>query len=142
MIRLKHVSLFFIIASIFLNVQGCAEVDQSPGGVEYTIPPQPELPSGYNPKPGWATENFAVAAANPLAADAGYQILKAGGSAVDAAIAVQLVLTLVEPQSSGIGGGAFLPRWDGNELEAYKCWETAPAGAPAPGAPPGARALR
>jgi gamma-glutamyltranspeptidase/glutathione hydrolase len=129
MIRLKHVSFIFIIASIFLNVQGCAEVDQSSGGVEYTIPPQPELPSGYNPKPGWATENFAVAAANPLAADAGYQILKAGGSAVDAAIAVQLVLTLVEPQSSGIGGGAFLLTWDGNEIEAYNGREIAPAGA-------------
>jgi gamma-glutamyltranspeptidase len=66
------------------------------------------MPTGYNPKPGWATSEFAVAAANPLATDAGYQIIKAGGSAVDAAIAVQMVLTLVEPQSSGIGGGAFL----------------------------------
>jgi gamma-glutamyltranspeptidase/glutathione hydrolase len=52
-----------------------------------------------------------VAAANPLATDAGFQVLKAGGSAVDAAIAVQMVLTLVEPQSSGIGGGAFLLHW-------------------------------
>jgi len=52
-------------------------------------------------------QNVAVGGvANPLATDAGYQILKAGGSAVDAAIAVQMVLTLVEPQSSGIGGGA------------------------------------
>ena len=58
-------------------------------------------------KPGWATHTFAVAAANPLATDAGYQVLRAGGSALDAAIAVQMVLTLVEPQSSGIGGGAF-----------------------------------
>ena len=63
---------------------------------------QPEAASGYSPKPGWATTKFAVAAANPLATDAGYQILKAGGSAVDAAIAVQMVLALVEPQSSGI----------------------------------------
>jgi gamma-glutamyltranspeptidase/glutathione hydrolase len=67
----------------------------------------PKGSSGYTEKPGWATTKFAVAAANPLATDAGYQILKAGGSAVDAAIAVQMVLTLVEPQSSGIGGGAF-----------------------------------
>jgi gamma-glutamyltranspeptidase/glutathione hydrolase len=67
---------------------------------------QPEGSSGTTEKPGWATEKFAVAAANPLATDAGYQVLKAGGSAIDAAIAVQMVLTLVEPQSSGIGGGA------------------------------------
>ena len=74
----------------------------------YTVPAQPEGASGYTPKPGWATSKFAVAAANPLATDAGYQVLKAGGSAIDAAIAVQMVLSLVEPQSSGIGGGAFL----------------------------------
>jgi gamma-glutamyltranspeptidase / glutathione hydrolase len=70
-----------------------------------------------------------VAAANPLATDAGYQVLKAGGSAVDAAIAVQLVLTLVEPQSSGIGGGAFVLHWNGQMVEAYDGRETAPAAA-------------
>lgn len=63
----------------------------------YTAPTQqPEGSSGFSPKPGWATTQFAVAAANPLATDAGYQILKAGGSAIDAAIAVQMVLALVE----------------------------------------------
>jgi len=94
-------------------------------------PPQlePEGSSGWNDKPGWATEQFAVAAANPLATDAGYQVLKAGGSAVDAAIAVQLVLGLVEPQSSGIGGGAFLLHAAGNKVEAYDGRETAPAAA-------------
>ena len=70
-----------------------------------------------------------VAAANPLATEAGYQVLKAGGSAVDAAIAVQMVLTLVEPQSSGIGGGAFLLHWDGKEVQALDGRETAPAAA-------------
>lgn len=70
-----------------------------------------------------------VAAAHPLAADAGREILQAGGSALDAAIAVQMVLALVEPQSSGIGGGAFLLHWDGRELQAWDSRETAPAAA-------------
>lgn len=78
---------------------------------------------------GWQTTGFAVAAANPLATDAGYQVLKAGGNAVDAAIAIQMVLTLVEPQSSGIGGGAFLMFWDGDRVHAYDGRETTPAGA-------------
>ncbi len=90
---------------------------------------EPEGSSGWTDKPGWATEKFAVAAANPLATDAGYQVLKAGGSAVDAAIAVQLVLGLVEPQSSGIGGGAFLLHAAGTKVEAYDGRETAPAAA-------------
>jgi gamma-glutamyltranspeptidase / glutathione hydrolase len=89
---------------------------------------QPEGASGITEKPGWATSKFAVAAANPLATDAGYQVLKAGGSAIDAAIAVQLVLGLVEPQSSGIGGGAFLLHHDGKKTEAFDGRETAPAG--------------
>lgn len=97
--------------------------------LQYQPPSQPEGSSGYTEKPGWATRRFAVAAANPLATDAGYQVLKAGGSAVDAAIAVQMVLTLVEPQSSGIGGGAFLLHWDGRKVEAYDGRETAPANA-------------
>jgi gamma-glutamyltranspeptidase/glutathione hydrolase len=72
-----------------------------------------------------------VAAANPLAVEAGVAMLAQGGSAVDAAIAVQLMLTLVEPQSSGIGGGAFLLHYDpaATELIAYDGRETAPAAA-------------
>jgi len=99
------------------------------GDFKYSIPPLPEGPSGYTEKPGWATSRFAAAAANPLATDAGYQVLKAGGSALDAAIAVQMVLTLVEPQSSGIGGGAFLLHWDGARLRAWDGRETAPSAA-------------
>lgn len=96
----------------------------------YKVPQQPEGASGYTEKPGWATSKFAVAAANPLATDAGYQVLKAGGSAIDAAIAVQMVLTLVEPQSSGIGGGAFLLHADGKGMvEAFDGRETAPSAA-------------
>jgi gamma-glutamyltranspeptidase / glutathione hydrolase len=108
---------------------GCAT--QSPQ-FTYTAPILPEAASGFTEKPGWATKKFAVAAANPLATDAGYQILKAGGSAVDAAVAVQMVLGLVEPQSSGIGGGAFLLHQDGKangKMEAFDGRETAPAAA-------------
>ena len=92
-------------------------------------PTQPEGTSGYAAKSGWTAQHFAVAAAHPLAVEAGYQILKAGGSAVDAAVAVQMVLALVEPQSSGIGGGAFLLHWDGHQVEAFDGRETAPTAA-------------
>ena len=72
-----------------------------------------------------------VAAANPLAVDAGLRMLDKGGSAVDAMIATQLVLNLVEPSSSGIGGGAFLLHYDAKSraLRAIDGRETAPAGA-------------
>jgi gamma-glutamyltranspeptidase/glutathione hydrolase len=106
----------------------CASSPTSP--FSYSAPTQqPEGSSGFTPKPGWAAMKFAVAAANPLATDAGYQILKAGGSAIDAAIAVQMVLTLVEPQSSGIGGGAFLLHSNGTAVEAFDGRETAPMAA-------------
>jgi len=101
----------------------------APTELTYRVPELPESGTGYQAKPGWATQRFAVAAANPLATDAGYQVLKAGGSALDAAVAVQMVLALVEPQSSGIGGGAFLLSWDGRALAAWDGRETAPAGA-------------
>ncbi|KQT10282.1 gamma-glutamyltransferase [Ramlibacter sp. Leaf400] len=104
---------------------GCAATAPN---FSYQPPVLPEAPSGYTEKPGWATRKYAVAAANPLATDAGYQVLKAGGSAIDAAVAVQMVLTLVEPQSSGIGGGAFLLHAKGREVEAFDGRETAPAG--------------
>ena len=87
----------------------------------------PEAASGLAPKRALVTKRFMVAAANPLATHAGYTILKAGGSAVDAAIAVQMVLTLVEPQSSGIGGGAFMLHFDGQAVSAFDGRETAPA---------------
>ena len=89
----------------------------------------PEGPSGWTAKPEVQARRFMVATANPLATDAGHGVLEAGGSALDAAIAVQMVLTLVEPQSSGIGGGAFLLYWDGQAVQAWDGRETAPAAA-------------
>ncbi len=76
-------------------------------------------------------KRFMVAAAHPLAAEAGAEVLKRGGSALDAAVAVQMVLGLVEPESSGIGGGAFLLHWSEAEkkLRTYDGRETAPAAA-------------
>jgi gamma-glutamyltranspeptidase/glutathione hydrolase len=75
--------------------------------------------------------SFMVAAANPLAADAGYAVLERGGSALDAAVAAQFVLGLVEPQSSGLGGGAFILHWSAKDrrLQSYDGRETAPAAA-------------
>lgn len=89
----------------------------------------PEASSGFTPKPGWIGHHAMVAAANPLAAEAGFEILQAGGSAVDALVAVQMVLNLVEPQSSGIGGGLFLVHYDGLQVQTYDGRETAPAAA-------------
>ncbi|NWE38780.1 gamma-glutamyltransferase [Pseudomonas yamanorum] len=94
------------------------------------LPPAPELGSGYRTDMSTRhAERHMAAAANPLAAEAGREILRKGGSAIDAAIAMQAVLTLVEPQSSGIGGGAFIMLWDGKKVQAYDGRETAPAGA-------------
>lgn len=72
-----------------------------------------------------------VVAANPMAAEAGQAMLRAGGGAIDAAIAAQAMLTLVEPQSSGIGGGALMLHWDAvtSRLSAWDGRETAPAAA-------------
>lgn len=89
----------------------------------------PEGFSGWTDKPGWHHTRDMIVAAHPLAANAGQQILQAGGSAVDAAIAAQLVLALVEPQSSGLGGGGFLLHANSTSVQAYDGRETAPAAA-------------
>ncbi|HEV2219118.1 MAG TPA: gamma-glutamyltransferase [Casimicrobiaceae bacterium] len=91
----------------------------------------PERPSGWVDKAPVRSHRFMVATANPLATGAGYEILREGGNAADAAVAVQLVLGLVEPQSSGLGGGALLLYHDAKSrrLIAYDGRETAPAAA-------------
>ncbi|MPW27949.1 gamma-glutamyltransferase [Agarivorans sp. B2Z047] len=89
----------------------------------------PELASGVQAKTEVTAKKFMVSAANPLAVEAGYEVLKAGGNAVDAMIAVQSVLGLVEPQSSGIGGGAFVVYYDAakQQLTTFDARETAPS---------------
>jgi gamma-glutamyltranspeptidase/glutathione hydrolase len=91
----------------------------------------PEAPTGTAEKGLATARTYMVSAANPLAVAAGVEMLQAGGSAIDAAIAVQLVLNIVEPQSSGLGGGAFLLNWDAaaKRLVTYDGRETAPAAA-------------
>src|SRR5262249_20980219 len=100
------------------------------------IPPAPEHPdsapesaTGFTAKAMVQARQAMIATANPLATDAGYDILQQGGSAVDAAIAAQMMLRLTEPQSSGIGGGAFLLLYDGVQVVAFDGRETAPAAA-------------
>jgi gamma-glutamyltranspeptidase/glutathione hydrolase len=93
--------------------------------------PAPEAATGRAPKEAVVGSRFMAVAAHPLAADAGYGILKRGGSAIDAAVAMQLVLGLVEPQSSGIGGGGFILHYSAADkrVRAYDGRETAPAAA-------------
>ena len=93
--------------------------------------PAPEPVSGYTEKKLVTAKSYMVVAAHPLAVDAGLKMLDAGGSATDAAIAVQMVLNLVEPQSSGLGGGAFMLHFDAmkDSVSAYDGREVAPMGA-------------
>ncbi|MBF0250136.1 MAG: gamma-glutamyltransferase [Alphaproteobacteria bacterium] len=90
----------------------------------------PEAATGLTPKPQVTAERHMIAAAHPLAAEAGLAALRDGGSATDAMVAAQMVLGLVEPQSSGLGGGAFLVRHDGafGTVVALDGRETAPMG--------------
>ncbi|MBV7523603.1 MULTISPECIES: gamma-glutamyltransferase [Pseudomonas] len=95
-----------------------------------TLPLAPESASGFRTDlKTQHADKYMAAAANPLAAEAGREMLRRGGSAIDAVIAMQAVLTLVEPQSSGIGGGALIVLWDGKAVRTYDGRETAPAGA-------------
>ncbi|WP_293321089.1 gamma-glutamyltransferase [Phenylobacterium sp.] len=108
-----------LVPALLLLASACAplsQVSEAPSPPPATAAPQGQV---------------MVAAANPLAVEAGLEVLRAGGSAVDAAVAVQAVLGLVEPQSSGLGGGAFLVHYDAETgtVSAYNGRETAPAAA-------------
>jgi len=102
---------FCLLSLLFVTSIASADTDQQDGTVVATV--------------------HMVSAANPLASQAGLDVLEAGGTAIDAAVAVQLVLNLVEPESSGIGGGAFLLYWDASEqkLLTYDGREKAPLSA-------------
>ena len=117
----------FAAALATLLLAGCA----APTRTAQTAAVLPEGASGLTAKPGWTFQREAVVAAHPLAAQAGHEMLRAGGTAMDAAIAAQWVLAVVEPQSSGLGGGLFLMHWDGQRLQALDGRETAPAAADA-----------
>jgi len=89
---------------------------------------EPEAETGITVKQAVESKQYMVVAANPYASMAGKKILEKGGSAIDAAVAIQAMLTLVEPQSSGIGGGTFILYWDNEnkKLHTFDGRETAP----------------
>lgn len=91
----------------------------------------PESPTGRGALIGGTTKSYMVAAGTTYAAEAGAAIIKAGGNAVDAAVAVELVLSMTEPQSSGVGGGGFMLFWDAaaKQMKNYDGREKAPAAA-------------
>jgi gamma-glutamyltranspeptidase/glutathione hydrolase len=93
---------------------------------------QPEAASGFLPQPAVSGKSYMAVTANRHATEAAVEILQLGGTALDAAIAAQWVLNLVEPQSSGIGGGGFLLHWEaaGRKLSAWDGRETAPRNLP------------
>ncbi|WP_460054251.1 gamma-glutamyltransferase [Pseudomonas sp. S2_D06] len=120
--RYRLPALFLLASTLTLTACNNASVP--------TLPLAPESASGLRTDlKTQHAEKYMAAAANPLAAEAGREMLRRGGSAIDAAIAMQAVLTLVEPQSSGIGGGALIVLWDGKAVRTYDGRETAPAGA-------------
>ncbi|WP_339526612.1 gamma-glutamyltransferase [Pseudomonas sp. EL_65y_Pfl2_R96] len=124
----RHCLSALSLIATALTLAACNAPPASPS--VSTLPVAPEIAAGYRTdlQTRYASKHMA-AAANPLAAEAGREMLRAGGSAIDAAIAMQAVLTLVEPQSSGIGGGALIVLWDGKAVRTYDGRETAPAGA-------------
>ncbi len=103
----------------------------STGAFAQGMPTAPEAATGRSVRNAGTARTMMATAANPLAAAAGREMLRRGGTAVDAAVAMQLVLNVVEPQSSGIGGGAFMLAWSAGEkrLRSYDGREAAPEAA-------------
>jgi len=120
-----------LLAGLLLTGLFVAALSSFPDAVLAQTQIAPEAATGFTRKSLATATRHMVATANPHASEAGLEILRAGGSAADAAVATQLVLNLVEPQSSGIGGGAFILHWDAQnaELSTFDGRETAPAAA-------------
>jgi gamma-glutamyltranspeptidase/glutathione hydrolase len=114
-----------------VTAHGAPAVSEAPG-TETTAAAEsiaPEAATGFADTDVTRASNYMMVAAHPVASQVGARVLDDGGSAVDALIAAQMVLNLVEPQSSGIGGGGFLLVWDPETeaLTSYDGRETAPA---------------
>jgi len=121
--KIRFVLMAFALALGLIGAPG------APSALDRRAEPEPA--SGLGAGHQTSARRFMIAAANPHAVRAGLAMLRRGGSAVDAAVAAQMVLNLVEPQSSGIGGGLFLLHWDAgrNSLVSYDGRETAPMAA-------------
>ena len=119
--------ILFLAGCLTLSSSFHALAQQTPAPREAG---EPEAATGYIEKKAHISQDYMVVAANPYASWAGKNIIEQGGSAIDAAVAVQAMLTLVEPQSSGIGGGAFMLYWDNKakKLHTFDGREMAPAG--------------
>lgn len=126
---MRHLARLALLAGSLLCLMPMQPVLAQPAVAASDV--NPEAATGYAAKPLAHARRFMVASANPLATQAGYAMLKQGGSATDAVIATQLVLAVVEPQSSGLGGGAFMVHYQaaGGALQVYDSRETAPAAA-------------
>ena len=119
-IRYILIICFTAIISVYAVSSFAQEIDRDP-----------ESATGVSKRELVKSKRFMVAAANPYAVEVGYNILKQGGSAIDALIAVNMALTLVEPHSSGLGGGSFIVYWDNEKqkLTTFDGRETAPQAA-------------
>ena len=117
---------FFLLMLLLHLAAGAAAAEKRSGALADGAP---EAATASTDKSLVKASKWMVSSANPLASEAGRQILREGGSAVDAAIAMQMVLALVEPQSSGLGGGAFIVSYDAKRrrINTIDGRETAPA---------------
>ena len=132
--KLLHILACFMLAGAPVWGQQAADTVAPEGAGAGLVQVSPAVRAAQDAKADGravVAENWMVVAANPLASDAGAKVLKAGGTAADAMVAVQAVLGLVEPQSSGLGGGAFLVWRDGatGEITTLDGRETAPLAA-------------